>query len=314
MKIEDITDYLQNLLKIPPGIQKNILITLIVVFLVWLLRKALLKFILSKTDDVRSHYRWKKSTGYAAFFIAAVIVGSLWIKGVASFSTFLGLFSAGMAIALRDPLVDLAGWGFILWRKPFEVGDRIQSGEISGDVIDQRIFQFTLMEIGNWVDSDQSTGRVIHVPNSRVFTATLANYSKGFQFIWNEIPVLITFESDWRKAKTILQQIADKHSQHLSVQAEKRVKKAAEKFMIFYNKLTPTVYTSVRDCGVLLTIRYLSEPRRRRGTEQAIWEDILDGFATCSDIDFAYPTQRFYDNVAEGKEGTRPKPAGDRTE
>ena len=80
--------------------------------------------------------------------------------------------------------------------------------------------------------------------------------------------------------------------------------------MIFYSKLTPTVYTSVRDCGVLLTIRYLCEPRRRRGTEQSIWEDILEQFAQCDDIDFAYPTRRFYNNVIEGKEGT--KPSGDR--
>lgn len=76
--------------------------------------------------------------------------------------------------------------------------------------------------------------------------------------------------------------------------------------MIFYSRLTPIVYTSVKDCGVLLTIRYICEPRRRRDSEQAIWEDVLKEFAGCPDIDFAYPTQRFYNNVLEGKEGTRP--------
>ena len=75
--------------------------------------------------------------------------------------------------------------------------------------------------------------------------------------------------------------------------------------MIFYSKLTPTVYTSVRDCGVLLTARFLCAPRQRRGTQQAIWEDILDEFAKCPDIDFAYPTQRFYNNVLEGKAEAR---------
>ena len=79
--------------------------------------------------------------------------------------------------------------------------------------------------------------------------------------------------------------------------------------MIFYNKLTPTVYTSVQDCGVLLTIRYLCDPRQRRSTEQAFWEDILDEFAACNDIDFAYPTQRFYNNALEGKEGAKAGPA-----
>jgi small-conductance mechanosensitive channel len=86
------------------------------------------------------------------------------------------------------------------------------------------------------------------------------------------------------------------------------VREAAKKVMIFYSKLTPIVYTSVKDSGVLLTLRYLCDPRRRRTTAQGIWEDILDKFAECPDIDFAYPTQRFYNNMAEGKEQARAKP------
>ncbi|MBZ0199912.1 MAG: mechanosensitive ion channel family protein [Ignavibacteriaceae bacterium] len=80
---------------------------------------------------------------------------------------------------------------FILERKPFTVGDRIQTGDVAGDVIDLRIFRFTRMEISNWVDAEQRTGRTIHVPNGKVFTEWQANYSTGFQYIWNEISVLV---------------------------------------------------------------------------------------------------------------------------
>jgi hypothetical protein len=75
--------------------------------------------------------------------------------------------------------------------------------------------------------------------------------------------------------------------------------------MIFYKTLTPIVYTSVKDSGVMLTIRYFIDPRSRRGSEQAIWEDILKEFAKRKDIDFAYPTNRIYYNAVEGKEETR---------
>lgn len=77
--------------------------------------------------------------------------------------------------------------------------------------------------------------------------------------------------------------------------------------MIFYSTLTLTVYTTVKDCGVLLIIRYLIEPKSRRSSEQSIWEDVLIEFAQNDDIDFAYPTQRFYNNTIEGKKGTRPQ-------
>lgn len=99
------------------------------------------------------------------------------------------------------------------------------------------------------------------------------------------------------------------HAEHLSGEAERRVREASLKFMIFYSKLTPIVYTSVEDCGVLLTLRYLTEPQERRGRSQAIWEDVLRAFSRQDDIDFAYPTQRFYFTSREGKPGTVNPPA-----
>jgi small-conductance mechanosensitive channel len=177
-------------------------------------------------------------------------------------------------------------------------------------VIDSRLFQFLLMEIGNWVGADQSTGRLIHIPNGKVFTEALANYSRGFEYIWNEIPVLVTFESDWEKSKQILQALADEHGAQPGAAAQPRFREASRQFPIIVPETTPTVYTSVQDSGVLLTIRYLCEVRRRRDSAQAIWEDILRAFAKHADIDFAYPTQRLYNNALEGKEGARPLPAG----
>lgn len=192
---------------------------------------------------------------------------------------------------------------FIALRRPFAAGDRIQIGQHSGDVIDLRVFQFTILEIGHWVDADQSTGRIIHIPNGKIFSEPLANYGKGFDYIWNEIPVLVTFESNWKKAKEILQRIATKHSESLSEAAAEKVMTAAQKFMIFYSVLTPTVYTSVKESGILLTIRHLCEPRRRRTRSEAIWEDVLEQFGGEDDIDFAYPTRRFF-TAKEGGDQT----------
>jgi len=300
-----ITDWLQTTLGLSPAAMDRISASLVAILVLWAIRRIVLAVIWRQVDDVRVRYRWQKTTSYVVVPIGILIVGRIWFEGFSSIATFLGLVSAGIAIALKDLLVNLAGWAFILWRRPFEVGDRIQLGGHAGDVIDVRIFQFTLLEIGNWVGADQSTGRVIHVPNGKVLTDTLANYSKGFQYIWNELPILITFESNWQKAKDILAEISERHAAHVTGDAEERIKAVSRRFMIFYSTLTPTVYTSVADCGVLLTVRYLCEPRRRRSSAQAIWEDVLHAFGKCEDIDFAYPTYRFYDNRLEGKPAAR---------
>lgn len=303
--MDQITTWLQDTFGLSPIIQQRLLASAVAVAVIWAIRRLFLTIVYRRMADLTSRYRVRKTSLYVAVPIGILVVGRIWFEGLQSVATFLGLLTAGLAIALKDLVVNLAGWGFILWRRPFQVGDRIQIGEHRGDVIDLRIFQFTLMEIGNWVHAEQSTGRIIHVPNGRVLSEVLANYSRGFQYIWNEIPVLVTFESNWRKAKEILRRIAARESEATSEKAHQMVAEASQKFLISYSKLTPTVYTSVQDCGVLLTLRYLCMPRGRRGSTEAIWEEILEAFAECDDIDFAYPTQRLYYNAAEGKPGAR---------
>lgn len=280
--------------------QRKILISLTIIVVVWVLRFLILKLVWRQTEDPRLRYQWKRSIGLALSLISIILISSVWISAFARFGAFLGLFTAGLAIALKDLLTNIAGWLFINTRKPFSVGDRIQIGENTGDVIDIRLFQFAILEVGNWVQGDQSTGRIIHIPNGIVFVQAQANYSKGFQYIWNEIPVLITFESNWERTRTILENIINKRVEHLTKTVEKEIKEATKKFLITSMHLTPVVYTSVKDSGILLTIRYLCDVRKRRTSEHDIWEDILKEFAKNKDIEFAYPTTRFFNQHIEG--------------
>lgn len=284
---------------------RNLVLTIVVIVVLAIIRGLLARLVHRRVADVRAQYNWRKAVSYTIVLIGFILVGRIWIAEFGALATFLGLLSAGIAIALRDMLVDMAGWMFIVWRKPFTAGDRIAVKGHAGDVIDQRLFQFTLLETGTAVGAGQSTGRIIHVPNGVVFTEPIINYTRGFPYVWNEVPVVVTFESDWRKAKDLLARIVHDETEHLSEDAARRVRQAAQEYMIFYTQLTPTVYTDVVDHGVRLTLRYLVEPRRRRGSEQALWEAILDALADCDDIDFAYPTRRMYYNPREGKEGAR---------
>ena len=270
-----------------PEIQLKILISIAIIIALWLLRTAVTRTMWRRTDDTRIRYLWHKITGYAVVVFAILFLSTVWIEAFRAIGTFLGLLSAGLAIALKDLFLNMAGSAFIFLRRPFTLGDRIQIGSIIGDVIDITLFEFTLMEVGNWVDAEQSTGRIYHIPNGIVFTEPVANYSTAFQYIWDEIPITVSIASDWEKAKEIIQGIVDKHAMHLAEDAGEKVRESAKKYLIFYSKLTPIVYTKVTEKGVVLTARYLCEPRNRRGTEQAIWEDILREFKKSEDINFA---------------------------
>ena len=274
------------------SIQVKFIATFIAIFVLAIVRRIFVGIVHRRVDDTFSRYRWQKAITYITFIVGIFTIGRIWFEGVQSIATYLGLLSAGIAIALKDPITNATGWLFILWNRPLDAGDRIQLGEHSGDVIDVNIFNFTVMEIGNWVDADQNTGRIVHIPNGKIFTETLANYGKGFEYIFNEIPVLITFESDWKKAKKILTQIAMNIGDKSSKVAKQKFKQASKKFLIEDQKIETEVYTKVVDSGVLLTIRYLCIPKFRRDTEQELWEEILLQFAKHEDIELAYPTLR----------------------
>ena len=271
--------------------QSNIVLSVVVVLFVFFIRRGILAIVHGRTDDSELRYRWGKMSANIGFVVTALLLIQIWFTAIRSIGTFLGLLSAGLAIALKDIVTDLAGWIFIMWRRPFDLGDRIQIGPHAGDVVDRSLFKFTIMEIGNWVSADQSTGRLIHIPNAKVFTEPLANYVAGFPYLWNELQVQVTFESNWRRAKQLLEELAEDHTVDLSREAH-REPRGEQRFLIRYRKLTPVVYVAIADSGVELTLRYLCRPRERRGSGSELWERVLDAFDRHPDVTLAYPTQR----------------------
>jgi len=265
-----------------------------------IIQYLIIKIISRNISDTSVTYRLSSTTRYVILIIGLLVIGRIWTEGVASIGTYLGLVSAGLVIVLREPVQDIAAFLFILWKHPFRLGDRIEINGVKGDVVDQGLLKFSLMEIGEWVEADQSTGRVVHVSNHKVFTGNVYNYTGGFKYIWNEVPVYLTFESNWKKAKEVLQKIAERHSLDITVKAEYEVREAAANYYLNYSKLTPTVYTQIKEFAIVLTIRYLTDPKQRRTTMQLIHEDILEMIEANTDIIWAYPTSRVYRSDIDG--------------
>jgi len=279
------------------------LASLIIIVILLLIHKALNKLLLKRNLDSTSAYFWHKLINYSITTLLALTVGGIWLYGFSNLATFLGLLAAGLIVALQEPVANLAGWLFILARHPITLGDRIEINAIKGDVIDLGPLFFSVMEIGQWVDADQSTGRIIHIPNRMIFTNPVANYTQQFPYVWDELPVLVTFESNWQKAKGILEDLVAEQAPAFTKSEERDLRELATRYYIKLGKLAPIVYTAVSDSGVMLTIRYLTAVRQRRNMEQQLWEAVLRAFAQEDDIDLAYNTQRVFYNPREGKPG-----------
>ncbi len=283
-----------QILNLSTDIQKKLIATAVVFVLLGVGRWLVLRTIHARLEETEVAYRARKATTYTTTVVGVTVVAWIWVDAFNDLPTFLGLVSAGIAIALADVLKNMAGWVYIWSRKPFRVGDRIEVDDMKGDVVDIRVFRFSLMEVGNWVDAEQSTGRLVHIPNGIVFTNKVANYTEGFEFIWQEIPVLVTFESDRARARHIVENAVRAHAPDVEREAGARIRETARTYQIRIGALTPIVYLSVQDSGVLYTARFLVDARRQRNTAQHIWEAILDALDDEPNVELAYPTVRTY--------------------
>ena len=289
-----VDDFFSESLNLSP-VAARVVWTVVVLAVIVLLRYIGAVIVGRRVSDVDTQFRARKALTYIATIIASIWLVFIWLPFFDDLATFLGLLSAGIAIALADVFLNLAGWAYIVFRRPFKVGDRIEIAGQAGDVIDIRAFRFTLLEIRDWIDADQSTGRIVHVPNGKLFRDSVANFTEGFHYIWHEIPVLVTFESDWRAAEQMVRSALDEVAipEDVARSTTERVS-ASRDYRINYSELTPNVYVSTRDSGVLLTGRVLVEARRRRGVEDAVWRSLLDAIYADDSVDLAYPTIRGY--------------------
>ncbi|MCK4881528.1 MAG: mechanosensitive ion channel family protein [Candidatus Omnitrophica bacterium] len=271
---------------------KKVVETVFIILVGYLLMFGFIGIINKRVRDIKTRHTVRKNVAYVVSIILCIVIFFIWIQNINSITIFLGVAGAGLALALQEVILCVAGWFLILLKHPFETGDRIEINGIKGDVIDIRIFQTSILEIGNWVDADQSTGRIVNFPNSFVFKHENYNYSRGFEFIWNEIPLLLTFESDWKRGREIMMSHAKNMAEGLEKEVSRKIDAMRNRYMIYYGKLTPIVYVNIKDSGVELTLRYLTEAKKRRSTQDQVCQEILSDFEKEPTVNLAYPTYR----------------------
>jgi small-conductance mechanosensitive channel len=120
------------------------------------------------------------------------------------------LISLILGFALQTPITSFIGWMYILVRKPYQVGDRIQIGDVTGDVIGVSYLDTTLWEFGGkYLSTDHPSGRIIKIPNANILSTAVINYSWPlFPYIWNEVKVQIAYNSDLEFVAKTMQEVA----------------------------------------------------------------------------------------------------------
>ncbi|WP_435063741.1 mechanosensitive ion channel family protein [Halobaculum sp. EA56] len=206
----------------------------------------------------------------------------------------LGVVGFAITFALQQPLLSLVGWFYLMLKRPYAVGDRVQMGEVSGDVIEVDFFVTTLWEInGPLVSTNQPSGRVVTVPNSQVLSSEVVNFAgDGFPYVWNELSVQVAYETDLAFARERMTAVADDYLGEEMADGVGRYRdRLAETAVELEVADGPSVNVVQRESWVDLRLRYLVHHRRATRVRNDLYERVLAEFTEHPDR-VAFPVGR----------------------
>ena len=206
-----------------------------------------------------------------------VIIFLIWYPYLKNVMTVISFISAGITIAIRDIILNLFAGLYIKTKKPFKLEDRISIDGVTGDVILINNLSFKILEVSDKPNGEQSSGLIINIPNSYIFSKTLKNYNLAFKYVWDEVNIRIKIDADLEKNKKEIMEIITSNEtvKEIPKKMKKELKSATVDYRIYYNHLDPIIYTKVVDNHIELSLRFLTHPKKTRIIEDDLWTNIL---------------------------------------
>jgi small-conductance mechanosensitive channel len=262
-------DTIQQLLQDYPFVKSIIKYVIIVIF-VLLCIQFIRKFLKRNIANASVRYKSQKGVELLGYFILGFITILYFTGSIKDFTVTLGLLSAGLAFTLQELILSIAGSVYIFIVKVYEPGDRIEINGIKGDVIDVDSIYTTMMEIGQWVQSDNYTGRIVKLSNAFVFKGPVYNYSKDFPFIWDEFNLPIRYGSDIDLAKSIIIDAATTTLAEYTKASKDKWTEVVSKYYVEDAMVEPTLATTLTDNWIQFNLRYIVDYKKRRITKHLL--------------------------------------------
>lgn len=273
----ELIDFLTEWLAAHSGVAK-ILNYILWVSLILFVMSWLRRYLRQRLPDVNLRYKSQKSIEILGYFLIVLLTISYFTGNIKDFTLAIGLLTAGITITLQELILSIAGSFYIFFVRVYQPGDRIEINGIKGDVIDVDSIYTTMMEIGEWVSSDNYSGRIVKLSNAFVFKGPIYNYSQDFPFVWDEFDLPIRYGSDVEMAKSIVVQIASETLSDYVAESLSQWKEVVKKYYIEDAQVNPTLAITLTDNWVQFNLRYIVDYKKRRSTKHILHEKISQAF------------------------------------
>ena len=240
-----------------------------------LLRRATFRYV----QDVRRRYQFMLLRRIVVWFVVAVIVAVTFASELGSLATFAGLMTAGVAVALQNVILSVAGYFFLIGKYGVRVGDRVQIAGVTGDVVDIGLVRLHLMEVDTHHSGARATGRVVVFSNAIVFQSNSGLFKQipGTSFVWHEITLTLPASAEyWQIEEQIMaavKRVCDDYRENMERQ-QRMMQRALSPMPV--SELEPESRLRLTQSGAELVIRYPVELENAGEIDDRITREVLD--------------------------------------
>ncbi|MFP3897034.1 MAG: mechanosensitive ion channel family protein [Anaerolineales bacterium] len=269
---------------------RNTISSVVVLSLTFLIHRVIARLLRSRIKESTDFHTLRMLTRNTLLLLSGLLILAVWLGAGSNFAVSLGVFGAGIAFASQEIIGSFAGYLNIVIGGVFHIGDRIRVGDVVGDVVDIAVLRTTVMEIEGWVRADQYTGRMVTIANRMIFSDSVFNYTEHWPYLWDEIMLPVTYDSDWRLAGQILLEHGRDYTGDFQERAKSIFGELRKRYPLQETPVEPSLYIAMTDNWIEMTLRYVVDPHERRVVASKMHHDILQRFEAEDAITIASAT------------------------
>jgi small-conductance mechanosensitive channel len=236
-------------------------------------RKATLRYV----RDIRRRYQFLLLRRIVLWCAVGITVAFALATEIGSLATFAGLMTAGLAVALQNVILAIAGYFFLVGKYGVRVGDRVQISGITGNVVDIGLIRLHLMELSGAGDDRQPTGRIVVFSNSIVFQPTAGFFKQipGTNFGWHEVTLILSPDTDYAAAEQRMLKAAESVYAQYRDKMEEQHRRVEKTFTLALDLPQPKSRLRLTQTGLEVVIRYPLELEKSTEIDDQIIRELL---------------------------------------
>jgi small-conductance mechanosensitive channel len=244
------------------GMIQSALLIILIVMTVYLADRWVDRYLAEMGAGTRLH-TLRAVIRFAVQAVGVVLILLVVLGTPQQTTTFLGLATAGITVAMKDFIVAFFGWFVLMGKNGLRVGDWVEINGVAGEVVEINLLRTVLLETGNWADTGHPTGRKVAFVNSYAIEGHFFNFTTTGQWLWDELQITVPPSQDPYPLLDSIQQTVTKETEANAAAAEKEWKNTASNYKVSSVSAAPTVNLRPTSAGVDIHVRYIARAQER---------------------------------------------------